>query len=93
LVLWCLTEELRALMQWSARPEKGAPARLWRGGRRRQDLLARAARRLPRPQLERLLVNAARTDLMIKGIRPGRAWDELGLMAAGLAGVHLPLAQ
>ena len=37
LVLWCLAEELRALLQWSPRPARGAPARLWRGGRRRQS--------------------------------------------------------
>lgn len=91
LVLWCLAEELRAMLQWSPRPARGAPARLWRGGKRRQDLLARASGRLPRARLEALLGEAAEADLLIKGLRRGRAWDALAVLAAGAAGARLPL--
>ena len=93
LVLWCLAEELRALLQWSPRPARGAPARLWRGGRRRQELLARAATRLPRARVEGLLAEAREADLIIKGARRGRAWDALATIAAGAAGVALPLGR
>lgn len=91
LVLWCLAEELRALMQWSPKPARPSPPRLWRGGRRRQDLLAGAARRIPRARVEALLAAAARTDEIIKGVRRGRPWDALATIAAGAAGADLPL--
>ncbi len=89
-VLWCLAEELRALLQYQPNPGRGAPARLWRGGRRRQMLLAEAARRMPRPRVRELLLDAARTDAVIKGARAGDPWSELLRIAVGLAGARLP---
>lgn len=92
LVLWTLAEEIRTLLQWTPKPGKGTPGRLWRGGRRRQELVARAARRLPRARLEALLEAAGHTDLVIKGARRGDSWDALVTLATGLAGATLPVA-
>lgn len=91
LVLWCLAEELRALLQWSPQPQRGAPSRLFRGGRRRQTVLGRAAQRLPRPRVRELLVAAAHADAVIKGAKRGDAWAELLRIAVGIAGAR-PLA-
>jgi DNA polymerase-3 subunit delta len=90
LVLWSLTEEVRALLQWQPNPPRGAPARLFRGGRRRQTLLGEAARRLPKPRLRQLLLDAAHADAVIKGARDGEPWSELLRIAAGIAGVPFP---
>lgn len=91
LVLWTLAEELRTLLQWTPRPGKGSPGRLFRGGRRRQDLVARAARRLPRAELQTLLEAAGHTDLVVKGARGGRPWDALATLAARMAGAPPPV--
>ena len=90
LVLWSLAEELRALLQWQPNPARGAPARLFRGGRRRQSLLGEAARRLPRPRVRELLLDAAHADAVIKGGRRGEPWSELLRVAVGIAGASLP---
>jgi DNA polymerase-3 subunit delta len=90
LVLWSLAEELRALLQWQPNPARGAPARLFRGGRRRQTLLGEAARRLPRPRVRELLLDAAHADAVIKGARSGDPWSELLRIAVGIAGYQLP---
>ena len=88
LVLWCLAEELRSLLQW--RQDAGRDVRrLWRGGRRRQALLAQAAGRIPRARITELLAAAARADLIVKGQRRGRAWDELARLAVAAAGAPL----
>ncbi len=90
LVLWSLAEELRALLQWQPNPARGAPARLFRGGRRRQTLLGEAARRLPRPRVRELLLEAAHADAVLKGARSGEPWGELLRIAVGIAGERLP---
>jgi DNA polymerase III subunit delta len=88
LVLWCIAEELRSLLQW--RQDAGRDIRrLWRGGRRRQALLAQAAGRLPRARITELLTAAAHADLVVKGQRRGRAWDELARLAVAAAGAPL----
>jgi DNA polymerase-3 subunit delta len=92
LVLWAIAEELRALLQWRPDSGRGTPGRLWRGGRRRQALLAQAARRLPRTRVEALLLAAQRADLLVKGARGARAWDELGRLAVATAGGALELS-
>ena len=92
LVLWTLAEELRTLLQWTPRAGKGSPGRLWRGGRRRQELVAQAARRLPRERVRSLLDAAGHTDLIIKGVRRGHAWDALATIAAAMAGVTAAVA-
>lgn len=83
LVLWCLAEELRSLLQWSPHPAKGS-RRLFRGGRRRKELLRAAAQRVPRAHVLELLTAAARVDGLIKGPRKGEAWGELARIATAL---------
>jgi DNA polymerase III subunit delta len=92
LVLWTLAEELRTLLQWTPRAGKGSPGRLWRGGRRRQELVAQAARRLPRERVQALLESAGRVDLIIKGVRRGHPWDALATIAAAIAGAGAAVA-
>lgn len=83
LVLWCIAEELRSILQWTGQASGGA-RRLYRGGRRRKELLATAARRVPRRAAQELLAAAARTDGLIKGPRKDEAWGELARIAAEL---------
>ena len=83
LVLWCLAEELRSLLQWSPNPTHGA-RRLFRGGRRRKELLRGAAQRVPRAQALELLTAAARVDGLIKGPRKSEAWGELARIGCEL---------
>lgn len=82
LVLWCLAEELRSILQW--RPDGGGAKRLFRGGRQRKELLARAARQVPRTLAEDLLTQAARLDGIIKGPRKNEAWGALARISTDL---------
>ncbi len=83
LVLWCLAEELRSILQWSPSPTQSA-RRLFRGGRRRKELLRSAAQRVPRARALALLSEAARVDGLIKGPRKSEAWGELARIATQL---------
>ena len=83
LVLWCIAEELRSLLQWGAH-QSGGPRRLFRGGRRRRELLAQAARRVPRNVALELLAAAAGIDHLIKGPRKDEAWGALTRIATDL---------
>jgi DNA polymerase-3 subunit delta len=83
LVLWCVAEELRSILQWSGQAAGGA-RRLYRGGRRRKELLAAAARRVPRRLAQDLLLAAARADGLIKGPRKDEAWGALARIATDL---------
>jgi len=80
LVVWCVTEELRAVLQWPG-PSQGAPPRLWRGGQRRKEQLARAARRVPRPLAISLLSDAARADRLAKSGGKASAWGTVARIA------------
>jgi DNA polymerase-3 subunit delta len=82
LVLWTITEEARALgrvlsLLNAHRPLQQAmrEARIW--GRARQDLIQRHVHRYTLPQIEAVLMHAARIDRMIKGLAKGDVWDEL----------------
>jgi DNA polymerase-3 subunit delta len=81
LVLWAITEELRALWLVSGGLAAGKPlptalrdARVWG---RRADLMPRAVRNAHLPDLERALLHAADVDRMVKGLARGDVWDEL----------------
>lgn len=92
LVLWALSEDLRALARVLAGLASGRPIdellrenRVWGP---RQHAMKAAARRLKRPGVEAALAHAARVDRAIKGVGPGEPWDEfvkLGLVL-GAAG-------
>ena len=83
LVLWCLVEELRSILQWSAQAGPAA-RRLFRGGRRRKELLRTAAQRVPRARAVALLGAATRVDALIKGSRKDEAWGALARIATDL---------
>jgi len=91
LVLWGMTEEVRALAQIRTGMQQGQPvdallrdARVWGP---RQALIKRALQRIDAKQANAALMHAARIDRMIKGVETGDVWDEflrLGLrIAAG----------
>ena len=82
LVLWCIAEEIRSVLQWNGgNAGYQSPMRLRRGGRRRSTLLARAAQRVPRALALELLTAAARADGLAKGAGKGEAWGEVTRIA------------
>jgi DNA polymerase III subunit delta len=81
LILWALSEDIRALARVSRAVQQGAnvasalrEARVWGV---RQKLVERAARRFRPALAERALRQAAFVDKVVKGLRPGDLWDEL----------------
>jgi DNA polymerase III subunit delta len=81
LVLWALTEEIRAigkvlrtLQQSNNMSSALRNARVWGV---RQKLMERAVRRFNPAFADRALRQAAYVDKVIKGLRRGDAWDEL----------------
>lgn len=88
LVLWALAREIRELYHNIYQYERGTPlntllAKQWSN---RKPLVQRAMQRLSLPILNRLLKEAHRTDLMIKGCMPGNAWQQLKTITATLTG-------
>ncbi len=89
LVLWAMSEEIRALCLVKSGQERGQPvdallkeAKVWG---LRQGLIKRALQRLPAAALEAALRHAARIDRLAKGIGKGDVWEEflrLGLRLA-----------
>ncbi len=81
LILWALTEDLRALVRVSRAAQAGgnvaAALREARAWGVRQKLLERAARRYAPAFAEGALRKLAHIDKVIKGLRSGDAWDEL----------------
>ncbi len=81
LVLWAISEEIRALGKVLQAVQRGSnignalrEARIWGA---KQSLIENASRRLKFPHIERALQHAERADKVIKGLRQGDAWDEL----------------
>jgi DNA polymerase-3 subunit delta len=90
LVLWALSEELYALERIQAGAASGRPIdelmrenRVW--GPRQRPMKAAAARVAPRA-VQRALAQAAGIDRAIKGVGPGRPWDEFLKLAQTLEG-------
>lgn len=81
LILWALTEDIRTLGKALRAMQQGGSlsnvlrdARVWG---MRQKLMERATQRFSLTLAERALQRAALVDKVIKGLRPGDAWDEL----------------
>jgi len=81
LVLWAITEEVRAMASVKAAMAAGRPlaqalreARVWGP---RQELIPAALRRLTQAQLIAALRHASDIDRMIKGLASGDLWDAL----------------
>ena len=89
LVLWAMTEEIRALAQVKAGQSEGQSvdvllkdARVWGA---RQSLFKRALQRVDRRQASAALAHAARIDRMIKGASGnGNVWNEFLRLGLGL---------
>lgn len=81
LVLWSLSEDIRALGKVLQAMQNGNDLsnalRAVRLRKDKQSLIEQAARRCKFPQIERALQHAARVDKTIKGLRQGDVWDEL----------------
>lgn len=81
LLLWSLSEEIRALLRVKLGQRQGKPmAQLLRDARvwgPRQGLIERGVKRLTQSALEAALSHAAECDRIIKGVRRGDLWDEL----------------
>lgn len=81
LVLWQISDEIRALIRVAMGMRGGKPqaqalrdARVWGA---RQNLVSKACRFANLARLEAMLRQASRIDQMIKGLRKGDVWDEL----------------
>lgn len=97
LILWAVSEDIRALLkivsgmeQGKALPQLLREVRVWGA---RLELMQRAAKRSRKSVLEDALLHAARLDRMIKGLASGNIWDEflqLGLrFCSGPVGVKM----
>lgn len=94
LVLWAITDEIRALDRVLRGLTAGRQlqqvlrdAHIWGP---RQILIQRHINRCARPQIEAAIAHAARIDRMIKGLVRGDVWDEL--LQLGLRFAHAPRA-
>ncbi|OGS96812.1 MAG: DNA polymerase III subunit delta [Gallionellales bacterium RBG_16_56_9] len=81
LVLWAISEEIRTLGKVLQATQQGGninnalrDARVWGP---RLGSIESAVRRLKFPHIERAMLQAARLDKIIKGLRQGDVWDEL----------------
>jgi DNA polymerase-3 subunit delta len=90
LVLWALSDEIRAIGRVLAAVAAGAsPPQLWRDakvwGASHQAAMQRNLRRFTREQVEAAIAHAAKADRTIKGLIRGDAWDELQQLALRFA--------
>ncbi len=81
LVLWAISEDIRMLGKVLLAIQRGGnlnnamrDARVWGP---KQKLIENASRRLKLAHIERSMLQAARLDKIIKGLRQGDVWDEL----------------
>ena len=81
LVLWAISEDIRMLGKVLLAVQRGGnlntamrDARVWGP---KQKLIENAARHLKLAHIERSMLQAARLDKIIKGLRQGDVWDEL----------------
>jgi DNA polymerase-3 subunit delta len=81
LVLWAVCEDIRTLGKVLQAMQRGGnlgnTLRDIRVRKDKQGLIENAARRLKFPHIERAMLQAARLDKIIKGLRQGDVWDEL----------------
>lgn len=89
LVLWAVCEDIRTLGKVLQATQHGASLgnalRDMRVRKEKQGLMESAARRLKFPHIERAMLQAARLDKIIKGLRKGDVWDELLQLGLRLA--------
>ena len=90
LVLWAISRDLGLLskLKFAARNGAVAPPVLRRHGvwPRRQPLVKGALERFESARLAELIAKAAETDRVIKGVRPGNAWQQLTALVLAVLG-------
>jgi len=93
LVLWCLTKQLRELMNIAELMAQGTSVeaamkhmRIWAT---RQGLVKKALLRQDIPYWQQILSQAATTDRLIKGVAVGDVWDSLLVLYEQLVGVSV----
>jgi DNA polymerase-3 subunit delta len=98
LVLWAITEEIRAVGKLLSGLAAGRPmqqamrdARL--RGQTHQSLVQRHLRHFTTQQVEAALMHAAGIDRVIKGLAPGDVWDELLQLGLRFARAPSPAAE
>ncbi|MFZ5523430.1 MAG: DNA polymerase III subunit delta [Pseudomonadota bacterium] len=89
LVLWAVSEDIRILGKVLQAVQRGGnlgnALRDMRVRKDKQGLMENAARHLKFPHIERAMLQAARLDKIIKGLRQGDVWDELLQLGLRLA--------
>ena len=97
LVLWAITEEIRAVGKLLEGLAAGRPmqqamreARIW--GQARQNLIQRHIGRFTTLQVETAVMHAAGIDRMIKGLAQGDVWNELLQLGLRFAQAPRPAA-
>lgn len=96
LLLWALAKEIRALESMAEAQQRGKninqilnDARVWP---RRRPLIEKALKRHALPVWGKMLQQASRIDLMIKGLQGGNVWDELLQLSLWLAAKQVVMA-
>ena len=91
LVLWSLADQLRVLLTVSRSLQQGTTFDMATKNllQKRRPLVKRALSRLSRKTLATLLRHCARIDRVIKGIEPGREWEELLQLTLKMCGQDL----
>ena len=90
MVLWALTEEIRAIGRVLEAAASGRPlAGIWREvrvfGAAHQSAMQQNLRRFTEKQVQQGLRQAAAIDRLVKGLRKGDVWDELLQLALRFA--------
>ena len=88
LILWSLSEDIRAMLKIKIGQSQGKPiAQLLRDARvwgPRQGLIERCVKRLTQSAVEAALSQAAQCDRIIKGVRRGDLWDEVLMLGLSI---------
>lgn len=90
LALWALSREIRTLLNVAETAGNRVDAALAKAGvwAKRVPVMKKALSRHNIVSLRTLISHCAKTDRVIKGLAPGRAWDELLLLSLALAGIR-----
>lgn len=87
LILWALAREVRLVVQVAAAgSDAEAVLRRNQAFGPRKARIQRAARRVGIRRWQGLLARCARVDRVLKGVAPGRTWDELLQLSLRIAG-------
>ncbi|MCK4709439.1 MAG: DNA polymerase III subunit delta [Gammaproteobacteria bacterium] len=91
LALWAISREIRTLTAAAANASQSPDSALAKAGvwSKRLPVMKKALSRHNQTSLQQLLTMCAQTDRIIKGIEPGKAWDQLYQLCLNLAGYKI----